>query len=575
MQRRGVAILCILGILLLEACAPAQRSPEARSDGELGGRDQPRTLIMASSTEVNGLAPKVIGPTNPGRTTRLFNAALALRDGRGEARPYLAEALPQLNSESWRVLPDGGMETTWRLRPNLTWHDGAPLSAEDFVFAWRVYTAPGLAGVFFPSPQDLIQDLRAPDARTLVIHWRTLYADAGAIIEEELDPLPRHLLEVDFIAAQDDADVRESFMTRRYWSTEHVGAGPFRFTAWEPGSHLQGEAFAGHALGRPKIDRLIVRFISDENTAATNILAEHITYTMQLTLRFEQGAFLHREWSANGRGVVIFTGSSSSTITFQLRPEFLQFPALADVRVRRAFVHGTDRQAQLDGIFDGQGSISHTYISREESFYPEIERAVVKYPYDPRRAEQLMQEAGYRKDRDGIFASESGGRLQPTLWVTSGSQTERLLAIMASAGPAAGFEFQPRVIPTAQARNDETRATFPGLLNYGITRGLSRVWETFSSGQIGSAANRWSGQNRGGWASAEYDRLVEAMNSTLERGERMRRMAAVARLLSEELPNFPLFPNLGAVTHLSTLKGPEAGTPDTTWYWDIQDWELS
>ena len=50
------------------------------------------------------------------QATRLFNASLALVDPRLVARPYLAEALPQLHTSTWQVMPDGRMETTWRLR---------------------------------------------------------------------------------------------------------------------------------------------------------------------------------------------------------------------------------------------------------------------------------------------------------------------------------------------------------------------------------------------------------------------------------------------------------------------------
>src|SRR4051812_17450148 len=127
----------ILGITLatviLSACAsPAGRAPNAPAGDTAAARGPAKTLIMASNTEVASLAPKMIGPTNPTRTTRLFNAQLAIIDSRGQTRPYLAEALPQLNTDTWRVLSDGRMETVWKLRPNLTWQDGTPLTAEDF-----------------------------------------------------------------------------------------------------------------------------------------------------------------------------------------------------------------------------------------------------------------------------------------------------------------------------------------------------------------------------------------------------------------------------------------------------------
>ena len=80
--------------------------------------------------------------------TRLFNAGLSLRDGDGNFRPYLAEALPRLDTDSWKVFPDGRMETTYRLQPNLAWQDGTPLTADDFAFAYEVYAWPeiGQAG---------------------------------------------------------------------------------------------------------------------------------------------------------------------------------------------------------------------------------------------------------------------------------------------------------------------------------------------------------------------------------------------------------------------------------------------
>ena len=69
------------------------------------------------------------GSTGEPSPYRALNAGLAINDERELPHPYLAEALPELNSDTWRVFPDGRMETAYRLRPNLTWHDGRPLTA--------------------------------------------------------------------------------------------------------------------------------------------------------------------------------------------------------------------------------------------------------------------------------------------------------------------------------------------------------------------------------------------------------------------------------------------------------------
>src|SRR5688500_17276152 len=124
--------------------------------GGLTGADKPvhqgRTLTIAVKYEVSGLSPKLPGR---GANTREFNAFLSLIDDTGTPQPYLAETLPELNTSSWRVFPDGTMETTYQLRQGLTWQDGAPLTAEDFVFAFQVYRDPALG--FVSHPENLME----------------------------------------------------------------------------------------------------------------------------------------------------------------------------------------------------------------------------------------------------------------------------------------------------------------------------------------------------------------------------------------------------------------------------------
>ena len=101
-------------------------------------------------------------------TFRLFNATISQRDGQGTPRPQLATVLPELNTASWQVSPDGRMQTTYRLKPNLTWQDGKPFTAEDLVFTWTVLKRPEL-GVSGDFPQRLMQQVEAPDPLTLVV----------------------------------------------------------------------------------------------------------------------------------------------------------------------------------------------------------------------------------------------------------------------------------------------------------------------------------------------------------------------------------------------------------------------
>jgi peptide/nickel transport system substrate-binding protein len=69
---------------------------------------------------------------------KLVNSGLTVQGARGPLEPRLAEAVPTTDNGMWRVFPDGRMETTWKLRPNIRWHDGVPLTADDLVFTTTV-----------------------------------------------------------------------------------------------------------------------------------------------------------------------------------------------------------------------------------------------------------------------------------------------------------------------------------------------------------------------------------------------------------------------------------------------------
>src|SRR5207237_839452 len=133
-----------------------------------------------------------------------------------QGAPELAEALPQLSTDTWRLFPDGRMETTYRFRPNLTWHDGTPFSGEDYVFGWRVYATPEL-GLARTAPFDAIEEVVAPDSRTLLIKWKQPYPDAAHLAgrDRQFPALPRHLLQATF-----ESESADSFSNLPYWTRE-------------------------------------------------------------------------------------------------------------------------------------------------------------------------------------------------------------------------------------------------------------------------------------------------------------------------------------------------------------------
>src|ERR1041385_953066 len=119
------------------------------------------------------------------------------------------------------------METTYRLR-RTTWHDGAPLTAADFLFSWRVYATPEFGHTRL-APTSEMEEVLAPAADTLVIRWRRPFPDANQMQADMLPALPAHILGEPFGRMSPDA-----FMGHPYWKMEYVGLGAYQVQHWEP-----------------------------------------------------------------------------------------------------------------------------------------------------------------------------------------------------------------------------------------------------------------------------------------------------------------------------------------------------
>jgi len=500
----------------------------------------------------------------------MFNAFLDLYDGDDNPQPYLAEALPALNTDSWIIFPDGKMETRYRLKPNLIWHDGAPLTAHDLAFTFQTATpADGFRTGIAPFNQ--MESVTATDDRSLTIRWKNLYPDAAVLLQGAtrfgLVPLPRHILEATFAGG-----AAQSIQESSYWSREFVGAGPFKLDRWEPGSHLEAVAFDQHVLGRPTIDRIRLLFVKGQNTAFANLLAGATDVALN-SISFEQQVQLKKEWASSQKGTAGVNAISLTAAQFQHRPEFANPKAALDVRVRRAFAHAVDRQTFSETIWAGELAVRDTIFDPRTRFYPTIERAITKYPFDLAASERLMNEAGYRKGPDGFYAGPEG-KLSLVLQ-SPGNRPE--LPVLDANWRTAGFDVQQQALSPTDSVDSEVRSTFSGMsVN---TSGAFEVQQIslYRASEVTSASNRWRGENRTGWANLEYDRLVDAFNVTLDANERIQQRAQMARLLNEDLPAIVLTPNPNAYAFLNTVKNVGGTTIYTTGRitWNIERWELA
>jgi peptide/nickel transport system substrate-binding protein len=501
----------------------------------------------------------------------MFNADLALLDDKGNPQPYLAETLPQLNTDSWKVSSSGTMETTYHLRPNLVWHDGAPLTADDFVFSWQVYATPELGTASTP-PINLIQDVVAPDDRTVLIHWKQPYASAGSLQSvgtgaNGLPPLRRSIL-----AAALESGSADAILNHPYWGTSFVGLGPYRLDRWEPGAFIEAAAFDRHALGAPKIQRIKLLFMPDGNTTLASMLSGDVQLAADNGLPPPQVATLMQQWGPGGGSAVLYANQWRAA-HFQARPDFVSPAALQDPRVRKALARAVDKPG-IDGlIYDGQFPISDSIFSPTSDLGRAADSALTKYTFDLRQSAQLMTEAGFTKGSDGTYTNPLGGRFSAEVKTNGGTDNEAEMAALASGWRQAGFDMHEAVLPAAQAQDTQARASFPGLYINSGNVGEGGI-NGMSSVNVPRPENNWRGGSYDGYSSAEMDRLIAAFTTALAPSDRARIAVDIAKLYSADLPSISLFFPTQPWVFTSDLTGPRLVASESNVAWNIHEWEF-
>jgi peptide/nickel transport system substrate-binding protein len=168
-----------------------------------------------------------------------------------------------------------------------------------------------------------------------------------------------------------------------------------------------------------------------------------------------------------------------------------------------------------------------------------------------------MNEVGFTKDREGIFADASGQRYRTELRYSAGPEWERRTAILSDGYRTAGILADPYPLPAEAGRSREVRAQFPGFASRG--GGMSEM--NFTGDEVASPSNRWGGSNRSGWSNPEYDRVYQTFATTLNRTERLQHFATMQRLLTEQLPVFTFHFYVEVNAHVAELTGPTDEIP--------------
>jgi peptide/nickel transport system substrate-binding protein len=553
----------LIATLIVTACAPGPAPADRTGDNaERTAGAARRPVIIAFPVEPPLIEPSMGAGLGNREISAVTSAFLALLGPGDQPLPYLAEELPSLEKGTWRVLPDGQMETTYRLRPQATWHDGHRVTPDDFVFGSQMHLDPELP-VRFGQVDRLIREIRAGDDQTLHIVWREPFFRAGSIIGPYLAPLPRHTLGDLYLTDKD------SFVNGPHWRDQFIGAGPYKLERWDPGVELELRAHEGFALGKPPIERLVLKFIPDVNLVLANLLGGTVDVGISGQLSMAQTVALEQ------------SGWSGRTEYWAGIPRFLEFQTrdwgdlraeVLDVRVRRAAGHAVDRQAIVDGLYAGRARVHYFWLWPEDPAYPTADRVVTRYEYDPGRATALLREAGWIRQPDDVVRNASGQAMHWPILNESGEIEQLEAAVVADHLKAIGITSEIRRMTFAEQRDGEFRSKFPAVaynrrnLDYD-----SMVW---TKERLALPENRWAGSNRSGYVNPRVDELWPRMIGTIDRAQREALLIEALRLIAEDAVIIPTHLQVDAMAYADGLLGirePALGTPGgsiwNTWEW--------
>lgn len=325
-------------------------------------------------------------------------------------------------AETWSVSPDG-RTWTFRLRPDLRWSDGVPLTADDVVFTFRdlVYNDSIVTSI-----RDALQvegrpfDVSATDSRTVTLTTAKPFAPFLRSIGVPI--VPRHHLE---------AAVRAGTFSSTWGvgtpPADVVGTGPFRIAEYVPGDRVVLAPNPHHwRRDLPHLDRLVFRIVPDVDAGLLWFLARAIDFT---GLR-PPDVPLVKTLIRDGRPIRLVDRGPSSSIEFigLNMSEASSLPdwkrrLLRDGRFRRALAHAVDRRGIIETVWNGMGYEQDGPIERANPVY--FDTGIPRRPYDVAEAERLLDDLGLVRGPDGIRRDAEGHRIEIEI-MTNANNNERV-----------------------------------------------------------------------------------------------------------------------------------------------------
>jgi peptide/nickel transport system substrate-binding protein len=481
--------------------------------------------------------------------------ALVGRDDNWKLYTDMALKIPTLKDGDWQLLPNKKMKVTFKIKNTYKWHDGRPVTAEDFVWTLRMRKNPNTP-VVSRFLDNKIENIVAPTPYEFSFQYTEVYAYANL---DAFSLLPAHKLRPAY-------NRNPSQIDKDPFGRAPVACGPYKFKQWVAGSFIELEAFDQYGgKDKARVQNITFKLILDSTVLTANLIAGEGDATATANLSLEQLAEIDRR--AGTRMVTHHKeGLTWEHIDFNLDNEWLK-----DKRVRHAIAHAIDRESIAQNLFAGRQPVAHTYFGPKHFAF---NANVKKYSYDPARARQLLAEAGFTPGADGILRDAQGRPFRLTIMTTSGNAVrEQVQQILKDQMKQVGIDLvidnRPASVLFGQVT---TRRAYPHLVMYAwVSSPITHFRTIWHSKEIPTAANNYVGQNTPGYKNAEVDRLLEQAEEELDEAKRVVLLKKVQEIWAEDLPSLPLFFRLELNVSRKDLKNYKPrgiGAPT----WNAEQW---
>jgi peptide/nickel transport system substrate-binding protein len=519
----------------------------ALATGCAGHRPDADTVVVQFAQEPDSLNPFLSAMNVTGAVATLFYSGLVSLDDHGQWIPDLATRVPSVANGDV-AMRGGRMRVTYRLRPNVTWHDGKPFTSKDVQATWKLLVDPTFPALSVAG-YERIEAIETPDALTAVVVFKQPYAPF-------LELLPYILPAHGITRGTDPAAAT--------WNRSPMGTGPYRFERWVSGDRIVASANPTYFRGKPGIETLEARFVPSEESAFQMWRSGEL----DLLQSGPPTEYDYLQSQAPGR-VHVTPGTSWEHLILNLAN-----PVLKDLKVRTAIAHLIDRQQinakAYGGVYQPAWSDVPTF---SWAYNPKVEK---RFHYDVAAAGRALDAAGWPMGKDGLRA-RGGQPLALRLLTTSDKPSRsRAAQIWRRQWREAGIQL--------------TLETAPGSVVFGSARSKGKLASgDFDLALVASTSRpdpdatfRWrsdqvppEGQNRSRYQNPEMDELLDAGQRTVDLQARKAIYHRVAETLATDLPVIPILTWSSIDVTSERLQGFRPNPTLRGNLWNVWEWRLA